>query len=135
MTPQSTNEAPKEVKPTALKQAQPKPALKGAQLNDFDWDTLVEHARKNFVALYSVLSKCSHEVDDETLTLYTGNAFYKKKLDDPKYNVHLYKSLEAIGGYSPTIHTIPTPPPMKNSQAAAIADIMGGGIEVSPEAV
>jgi DNA polymerase-3 subunit gamma/tau len=99
----------------------------------FDWDSLVAQARKTNVALYSVLAKCSHQLVDDQLTLFTVNNFYKKKLDDPKYSVHLYEALKAIGGYQLTIHTIPTRAPLKDVQAASIADIMGGGIEVSPE--
>ncbi len=101
---------------------------------DFNWEALVEHTRVNYVALYSVLSKCTPELNGDDLTLFTTNAFYKKKLDDPKYSAHLYESVVATAGFQPTIHTIPTRAPMKDSQAAAIADIMGGGIEVSPEA-
>ncbi len=99
----------------------------------FDWTALIEYTRKNYVALYSVLSKCGYELTGDELTLYTGNAFYKKKLDDPKYLPHLYESLKSLGGFQLTIHTIPTPAPLKDVQAASIADIMGGGIEVSPE--
>jgi DNA polymerase-3 subunit gamma/tau len=99
----------------------------------FDWESLVAQARKTNVALYSVLAKCSHQLVDDQLTLFTVNNFYKKKLDDPKYSVHLYEALKAIGGYQLTIHTIPTRAPLKDVQAASIADIMGGGIEVSPE--
>jgi DNA polymerase-3 subunit gamma/tau len=99
----------------------------------FDWDALVSQARKTNVALYSVLAKCSHQLVDDQLTLFTVNNFYKKKLDDPKYSVHLYEALKAMGGYQLTIHTIPTRAPLKDVQAASIADIMGGGIEVSPE--
>jgi DNA polymerase-3 subunit gamma/tau len=102
-------------------------------ISNFDWTALVEHARKNYVALYSVLSKCSYELNGDELTLFTLNAFYKKKLDDPKYLPHLYESLKALGGFQLTIHTIPTSAPLKDVQAASIADIMGGGIEVSPE--
>ena len=101
---------------------------------DFNWEALVEHTRVNYVALYSVLSKCTPELNGDDLTLFTTNAFYKKKLDDPKYSAHLYESVVATAGFQPNIHTIPTRAPMKDSQAAAIADIMGGGIEVSPEA-
>ncbi len=102
--------------------------------NSFDWDALIAHIRINHVALYSVLSKCGYELEGSDLTIYSVNAFYKKKLDDPKYHTYLYESLKAVGGYELAIHTVPTRAPMKNSQAAAIADIMGGGIEVSPEA-
>jgi len=111
-----------------------KPITSGMPSSDaFDWSQLIEHTRSNYVALFSVLSKCTPELNGEELTLYTGNAFYKKKLDDPKYSAHLYESLKVLGGFQLTIHTIPTPAPLKDSQAASIADIMGGGIEVSPE--
>lgn len=102
--------------------------------SDFDWAALIEYTRANHVALFSVLTKCDYELDGSDLTIYAVNAFYKKKLDDAKYHTHLYDSMLAIGGFELTIHTIPTRAPMKNSQAAAIADIMGGGIEVTPEA-
>lgn len=97
----------------------------------FDWKALIEHTRKNYVALFSVLSKCDHELIENDLTLYTKSAFYKKKLDDVKYNTHLYESLNSIGSYQLTVHTVPTPLPLKDSQAAAVAVIMGGGEEVA----
>lgn len=96
----------------------------------FNWATFVEHTRQNYVAIFSVLSKCNHILEDKDLTIYTGNKFYKKKMDDAKYSSLLYKSLEDIGVYGLTIHTIPTAPPPKDSQAAAVAVIMGGGEEV-----
>lgn len=111
-----------------------KPLTEESNDSAFDWNILIEHTRKNFVALYSVLSKCDFELKGDKLTLYTVNAFYKKKLDEPKYNTHLYESVKIAGGYQLVIHTLPTRAPMKSSQAAAIADIMGGGIEVAPEA-
>ncbi|HEY8886115.1 MAG TPA: DNA polymerase III subunit gamma/tau [Candidatus Microsaccharimonas sp.] len=97
----------------------------------FDWKALIEHARKNYVALFSVLSKCDYELIENDLTLYTKSAFYKKKLDDQKYSTHLYDSLKSIGSYELIVHTIPTPLPLKDSQAAAVAAIMGGGEEVA----
>ncbi|MBC7459098.1 DNA polymerase III subunit gamma/tau [Candidatus Saccharibacteria bacterium] len=101
------------------------------EAQDFNWETLVEFARKNYVALYSVLSKCTPELNDTVLTLYTNSAFYKKKLDDQKYSTHLYDSLKSIGSYQLTVHTLPTAPPPKDSHAAAVAAIMGGGEEVA----
>ncbi len=98
---------------------------------DFVWTAFVEQTRKNYVAVYSVLSKCHYVLDETQLTLYTGNKFYKKKLDDVKYNGLLYKALEEIGVYGLTIHTIPTAPPPKGRQAASVAAIMGGGEEVT----
>ena len=99
----------------------------------FDWDSLVKYTKENYVALYSVLSKTSPSLEGDKLTLYTASAFYKKKLDDPKYSAHLYASLKALA-YQLTIHTVPTAVPPRDSQAAAIAAIMGGGEEVTVEA-
>ncbi len=111
------------------------PTPKNISTDEFQWPALIEHTRQHFIALYSVLSKCSHELSGTDLTIYAVNAFYKKKLDDPKYHTYLYESLQTVGGSSLTIHTVPTRAPLKDSHAAAIADIMGGGIEVSPEAI
>lgn len=107
---------------------------KGGDAKPFDWKALVEHVRQNYVALYSVLNKCKHELEDRELTIYAGNNFYQKKLDDPKYSAHLYESLDALGFYQLTIHTLPTAPPPRGSATAAIAAMMGGGEEVSLEA-
>lgn len=101
---------------------------------EFEWKNFLEHTRVNYIALYSVLSKCDYEISGNDLTIFCVNAFYKKKLDDPKYHTNVYNSLVATGGSALAVNTIPTRAPIKDSQAAAIADIMGGGIEVSPEA-
>jgi len=104
-------------------------------ISAFDWDKLVNYTKQNYIALYSVIAKCGHELVDNTLTLYTNNNFYKNKLDDTKYSPLLHKCLQEVGVYGLDIHTIPTTTPPKDSQAAAIAAIMGGGEEVSLEAV
>lgn len=109
-----------------------KPGLENAL--DFDWDKLIEYTRQNFVAVYSVLSKCGYSIEGADLTLYTANAFYKKKLDDSKHLLNLIKALEEIGAGGFTVITIPTPPPPKDSTAAAVAAIMGGGEEVTVDA-
>jgi DNA polymerase-3 subunit gamma/tau len=99
----------------------------------FDQATFIEHTRKNYVAIYSVLSKCHFELDGNSLTIYAGNKFYKKKLDDSKYLPMIHKALEEVGVYELEIHTIPTGVPPRDGQAAAVAAIMGGGEEVSVE--
>lgn len=102
---------------------------------DFDWSKFIEYVHNNYVALFSVLSKCNYQLEDNILTLYTGNNFYKKKLDDTKYSLLLNTCLQEIGVNNIDIVTIPTQKPSNNSQVAAIADIMGGGEEVLLEAV
>jgi hypothetical protein len=101
----------------------------------FDWSKLLDYTRKNHIALYCILSNCGHKIDDNGLTIYANNKFYKKKLDDTKYSVLLSKCLQEIGVFGLDIHTIPTPLPPSNSQAAAVAVIMGGGEEVSLESI
>ncbi len=101
--------------------------------NNLDWQKLIDYTREHYVAIYSVLSKCSHAFKDDTLVLYTGNNFYKKKLDDAKYRSSLSQSLIEVGAGDLTIETIGTPPPPKDGVAAAVAAIMGGGEEVSVE--
>ena len=107
------------------------PKAERGEPRDFDWKALIEHTRKNYVALFSVLSKCDHELIENDLTLYTKSAFYKKKLDDAKYSTHLYEALESIGVYNLEVHTVPTALPLKDSQAASVAAIMGGGEAVA----
>lgn len=98
---------------------------------DFDFKKLVEYTKHNYIAIYSVLSKCTCELKGKDLTIYTCNNFYKKKLDDSKYRPLLIDSLEKLGVYELDIHTIPTNIPPKDSQVAEVAVIMGGGVEVS----
>ncbi len=107
----------------------PKSSLKKFD-GSLDWSALVEYAKENYVALYSVISKCGHEIEGSTLKLYTGGKFYKKKIDDPRYSAHLYECLDATGGTGLEVETIPSDPPIKDSQAAIVADIMGGGVVV-----
>jgi DNA polymerase-3 subunit gamma/tau len=103
------------------------------EAGELDWGKLIEYTKEHFVAIYSVLAKCSGVMNGETLTLYTNNAFYKKKLDDAKHRSNLITALRATGAGAPIIETVGTPPPPKDSQAAAVAAIMGGGEEVSVE--
>lgn len=130
-TPKAQTTAP-ETQPT--KNAAPEEVVRVTDpeiADDFDWDKLVEYVRVNHVALHSVLSKCSYEIEGTTLKLYTMRKFNKTKLDDAKYRAILATSLRETGAGSPEIKTIPTPPPPKDSKAAAVAAIMGGGEEVS----
>ncbi len=116
-----------------LKKISSKKSSKPSQPTNFEWSKFVEYAKQHYIAVYSVLCKCSHLLNDDNLTIYTGNNFYKKKLDDSKYRPLLSECLEGIGSTGLDIHIIATPLPPKDSQAAAIVAIMGGGEEVSLE--
>lgn len=129
----ATKKTPKDPpasEPVVEKMPEAAPKKTTVKQRNFDWDQLLEYTKTHYIAIYSVLSKCHFELDGSTLTLYTGNKFYKKKLDDPKYLQKLSESLEAMGHRDLKVATIPTPPPPKDSQAAAVAAIMGGGEEI-----
>lgn len=97
----------------------------------FDWDALVEYTRANQPPLYGVLGKCEYDYDGSTLTLYAGRKFNKMKLDEPKYQGYLYESLEKLGIAGVEVATLPTSKPPSDEKLAKVADIMGGGREVS----
>lgn len=108
---------------TAIIKSKHKVALQ----DSFDWVALVDTAKKDYVALYSVLNKCSGDMIGTTLTIYARNNFYKNKLDDPKYRPKLASCLATIGKDGLDVVTIATVAPPKDSQTAAVAAIMGGG--------
>ena len=146
MTPLHEGDAPDRagLAPQATSEAGPVerlPNANGGVLADqsttelFDPAKLIEYTREHYVAVYSVLSKCTFELDGNMLTIYAGNKFYKKKLDDTKYAPILSQSLETLGYKDLEIHTIPTAHPPSDEQAFAVAAIMGGGEEVSVETV
>ena len=122
--------APKKTETRAAQTTPTKKKLINVATGDFDWNALVQHARTNHVAVYSVLSKCEHEVTDGTLKLYTKSAFYKKKLDEVRYKQLIIDSLNELG-YDYEVETVAEAMPLKDSHAAQVAAIMGGGEEVS----
>lgn len=112
-----------------------KPVAKKKPVGDvtLDWAALIEETRQNHLALHSVLSKCTHELDGDVLTLFTGRKFNKTKLDDAKYLVKLHEALAVQGAHGLQIVTIPTSAPPADEKLAAIAAMMGGGQEISLE--
>ena len=106
-------------------------AVPAQALESLDWTALIETTRANFVAIYSVLQRCKHELIDGELVIYTGSEFFKKKLDDPRHRINLAKALEMIGHSNVSIDIVGTTAPPKDSTLAAVAAIMGGGEEVS----
>ena len=122
--------APATPQPAAISSPAPSHTPQKPTGQPIDWNELIEYTRANYVAIYSVLKKCNYEHNGDTLLLYTGTAFWKKKLDDTRHRLNLVDALEKIGFGALVIETVGTPPPPKDSTAAAVAAIMGGGEEV-----
>lgn len=122
----SVSKLRKQTEEKVIKHA-PKPKTK--TITDFDWPKLLDAVKQSSVAVHSVLIKCSHDLEGNTLKIYTINSFYKKKLDDPKYSAVIHDNLH--DGLE--LETIASRRPPKDSQAMAAFVIMGGGEEVSLE--
>ncbi|MBM3209992.1 DNA polymerase III subunit gamma/tau [Candidatus Saccharibacteria bacterium] len=141
---QSTTHAPTITKRTPVKKSSttkqikqdvPQPVNKPLANDDvpktLDWEGVVNYAKANHVAIYSVLCKCDFSYSSPNLTIHAANAFYSRKLDDSKYRIMIAHSLASVGagGVNVTITTEPKPP--ADAKLAAIAQLMGGGTEVS----
>lgn len=105
-----------------------------ADMSKFDWQAVLEYARQHHTALYAILSKCTPELKDDKLLLYAGRKFNKTKLDSAKYRPLLGQIFHEIGvGSGVDVEVFGVTAPPKDSQAAKIAAMMGGGEEVNVE--
>ncbi len=108
-----------------------KPPVSRKQPDSLDWDALIDYVKEHLLALHSVLSKCTYTLEGNTLTLYTGRKFNKTKLDEVKYQTQLNQALAHVGFDELYIITLPTTAPPADERLAKIADMMGGGQEVT----
>lgn len=95
----------------------------------FPWSDFLANIKELSPGAHSLLTKCGNQFDGTKLTIYAGKPFVKKKLDQAL--PHLSASLANVGVADGTIAVLATIAPPKDSQAASILDIMGGGEEVS----
>lgn len=100
---------------------------------DIDWDKIIALAKEQSFAIATLLQKCSWRRDGNTLTLYVGNAFNKKKLDDAKNRPLIATIVQQVAGTELDIATIGQKAPPKDAELAKIAELMGGGEEVNLE--
>ena len=100
---------------------------------DIDWDKIITLAKEQSFAIATLLQKCSWRRDGNTLTLYVGNAFNKKKLDDAKNRPLIATIVQQVAGTELDIATIGQKAPPKDAELAKIAELMGGGEEVNLE--
>ena len=100
---------------------------------DIDWDKIIALAKEQSFAIATLLQHCSWQRDGDTLTLYVGNAFNKKKLDDAKNRPLIATIVQQVAGTELDIATIGQKAPPKDAELAKIAELMGGGEEVNLE--
>ena len=100
---------------------------------DIDWDKIIALAKEQSFAIATLLQHCSWQRNGNTLTLYVGNAFAKKKLDNAKNRPLIATIVQQVAGTELDIATIGQKAPPKDAELAKIAELMGGGEEVNLE--
>ena len=104
-----------------------------ASATDIDWDKIIALAKEQSFAIATLLQQCGWRRDGNTLTLYAGNAFTKKKLDNAKNSPLIATIVQQVAGTELDIATIGQKAPPKDAELAKIAELMGGGEEVNLE--
>ena len=105
-----------------------------ADLSKFNWQAVLDYSQEHHSALYAILSKCTPDVQNDKVILYAGRKFNKTKLDDTKYRPLLGQIFEEVGcGSGIEVEVLGVTAPPKDSQAARVAAMMGGGEEVHVE--
>ena len=112
---------------------QPTPDNPPASATDIDWDKIITLAKEQSFAIATLLQQCSWRRDGNTLTLYAGNAFAKKKLDNAKNRPLIATIVQQVAGTELDIATIGQKAPPKDAELAKIAELMGVGEEVNLE--
>lgn len=103
-------------------------------LSKFDWNAVLAYAQQHHTALNAILSKCTAEVQADKVVLYAGRKFNKTKLDSAKYRPILGQIIAKTGaGTDINLEILGETAPPKDSKAAEIAAMMGGGEEVDVE--
>lgn len=131
---QTTDSADKTAADAAPAGSQPAPdSPPDSTATDIDWDKIIVLAKEQSFAVATLLQKCGWQRDGNTLTLYVGNAFAKKKLDDAKNRPLIATIVQQVTGTELDIATIGQKAPPKDAKLAKIAELMGGGEEVNLE--
>lgn len=101
----------------------------------FDWQATLDATKKHYAPLFSVLSRADASYDEtsQALTLRFAFALHRKKLENPTYHQQLTDVINDLFGFVPTVNVVDAKaaPAQLDSDAAAIAAIMGGGEPVS----
>jgi len=133
-TQQTNNSTDKTTTDTATPaNNQPASNNTSSSATDIDWDKIIALAKEQSFAVATLLQQCGWRRDGNTLTLYAGNAFAKKKLDDAKNRPLIATIVQQVTNTELDIATIGQKAPPKDAELAKIAELMGGGEEVNLE--
>ena len=111
----------------------PKKAAGPATLSGFNWTTFIDAVRQESIGLYSLLAKCGFDTKSGRLVIYGGTSFAKKKLEDAK-NMQIIASIVSTAyGDDVDIDIKSSKKPPEDDTLAAVAEMLGGGEEVSLE--
>ena len=126
--------APEVNEPVASYKPAPKksPAMT-IPVKDFDWSKLIEAVKMESIGLYSFMAKCSHDITNEKLTIYSGTQFTKKQLEDAKNMQIIASKVSDLHGDTIDIDIISGNKPLVDDKLATVAKMMGGGEEISLE--
>lgn len=94
---------------------------------DFNWDTVLQHLKKDAPAIYSVAKHAVAIVDGARLTLTFHYALHRKKMESDKYRLHLVQIIQDMYAVAPEIVAENEAEPVLNTKMSEVADIMGGG--------
>ena len=131
---QTNDSADKTAADAAPAGSQPAPdSPPDSNATDIDWDKVITLAKEQSFAIATLLQHCSWQRNGNTLTLYAGNAFAKKKLDNAKNRPLIATIVQQVAGTELNIATIGQKAPPKDAKLAKIAELMGGGEEVNLE--
>lgn len=117
--------------PDSEKKTVPKKSTPPLKAEAVEWPKVIEYVRKNHPPLHSFLKTANASTEGTVLNLHFSFALHKKKLDDGKYRLALLDSLNALYKNVPDIRLSHGKLPPKSPEARSVADIMGGGEEVS----
>ncbi|HMQ96153.1 MAG TPA: DNA polymerase III subunit gamma/tau [Candidatus Saccharibacteria bacterium] len=105
--------------------------LSGDIPETIDWQAIVAAAKSMSISLYSLLRNSSGNYSAPHLTIHAGNNFNHKKLSDPKQQAVLMEVLQSLSADGVMLNIVPGKKPPEDAEMAAIANLMGGGEEVT----
>lgn len=95
--------------------------------SEFNWQSILDIAKKNNAPLYSVLTRAAEKHTDTAVTLAFPYALHRKKMKQAQYKTQLAKLILDVTGTHRDILIADTPQLETDTATASVAEVMGGG--------